>query len=167
MNALRIGYVAGPIIGALWTLTMAIVTCMIVSFATGAGIAPAVLPSLIFGAWLGFVWLPDGARSRGTRIATSAALAIAPALAFLVLSPALIPTDDAGFATIVVAWILFAVASALLVGMSNSSFGTLGVVYGGSIELETAVIAIMMSRQSKKNIVNADSTLSRARMRGH
>lgn len=38
-----------------------------------------------------------------------------------------------------------AVAGSLLIGVSNSSFGTLGVVYGGAIGLDTAAIAIMMS----------------------
>ena len=38
-----------------------------------------------------------------------------------------------------------AVAGSFLIGVSNSSFGTLGVVYGGAIQLETAAIAVMMS----------------------
>ena len=89
MNALRIGYVAGPIIGALWTFVMAVVACILVSFATGEGLRPVLIPSLIFGAWLGFVWLPDGGRTRQERIVWSVGLAILPALAFLVLSPAI------------------------------------------------------------------------------
>ena len=39
MKALWHGYVAGPLFGALWTVTMAVVTCIVVSFATGEGLA--------------------------------------------------------------------------------------------------------------------------------
>jgi MFS family permease len=38
-----------------------------------------------------------------------------------------------------------AVAGAFLVGISNSSFGTLGVVYGQAVHLDVASIALMMS----------------------
>jgi MFS family permease len=38
-----------------------------------------------------------------------------------------------------------AVAGAFLVGISNSSFGTLGVVYGQAVHLDVAAIALMMS----------------------
>jgi MFS family permease len=38
-----------------------------------------------------------------------------------------------------------AVVAAFLIGMSNSSFGTLGVVFGGIISLDVTVIALMMS----------------------
>jgi MFS family permease len=38
-----------------------------------------------------------------------------------------------------------AVAGAFLVGISNSSFGTLGVVYGQAVKLDVASIALMMS----------------------
>jgi MFS family permease len=38
-----------------------------------------------------------------------------------------------------------AVVAAFLIGVSNSSFGTLGVVFGDAIGLQTAAIAVMMS----------------------
>jgi MFS family permease len=38
-----------------------------------------------------------------------------------------------------------AVVAAFLIGVSNSAFGTLGVVFGGAIGLHTAAIAVMMS----------------------
>ena len=41
---------------------MAVVACIVVSFATGEGLRPVLLPCLFFGAWMGFVWLPDGGR---------------------------------------------------------------------------------------------------------
>ncbi len=112
MSFLRYGYVAGPLIGALWTFVMAVVACMVMSFATGEGLRPVLIPSLIFGAWLGFVWLPDGGRSRGQRIVWSAALAILPALAFLLLQPAIVAAEDTSTVTTIVTWVLFGVASA-------------------------------------------------------
>ncbi|MBT8418584.1 MAG: carbohydrate ABC transporter permease [Silicimonas sp.] len=112
MSALRFGYVAGPIIGALWTFLMAIVVCIAMSFATGEGLRPVMIPSLVFGAWLGFVWLPDGGRRRGERIAWSAGLALAPALAFLMIAPAIVSAEGAGLVTVVATWLIFAVACA-------------------------------------------------------
>ncbi|MDJ1009736.1 MAG: carbohydrate ABC transporter permease [Paracoccaceae bacterium] len=92
---------------------MAVVTCVAVSFATGRPLAPAFLPCLAMGAWLGFVWLPDGGRAPGPRIAWSAGLALVPAAAFLLLRPAIFGTEETGFWTGVVAWVLFGAASAL------------------------------------------------------
>ncbi|MEL7149164.1 MAG: carbohydrate ABC transporter permease [Pseudomonadota bacterium] len=112
MSGLRFGYVAGPLIGALWTFLMAIVACVVMSFATGEGLRPVLIPSLVFGAWLGFVWLPDGGRTRGERILWSAALAILPALAFLLLKPAIVGAENTSTTTLVMAWVAFAVASA-------------------------------------------------------
>ena len=126
MSALRFGYVAGPLIGALWTFVMAVIACMVVSFATGEGLRPVLIPSLIFGAWLGFVWLPDGGRTRGQRIVWSAALAILPALAFLLLQPAIVAAEDTSTTTLVLTWLLFAVASAwpLEVMLRSLPFGS-------------------------------------------
>ena len=112
MSFLRFGYVAGPLIGALWTFVMAVIACIVVSFATGEGLRPVVWPSLIFGAWLGFVWLPDGGRTRGARILWSAGLAVLPALAFLLLRPAIVGSAETSGLTLVMAWIVFGVASA-------------------------------------------------------
>jgi multiple sugar transport system permease protein len=111
MSALRFGYVAGPLIGALWTLVMAVVVCIAMSFATGEGLRPVLLSSLVFGAWLGFVWLPDGGRARSSRILWSAGLAIFPVLAFLALDPAIVSAEGAGTVTIVMTWGLFAIAT--------------------------------------------------------
>ena len=112
MNALRIGYVAGPLIGALWTFVMAVVVCIIVSFATGEGLRPILWSSLIFGAWLGFVWLPDGERPRATRILWSAGLAVFPALAFLFIGPAIAGAEETSTLTLSIAWLIFAVTAA-------------------------------------------------------
>jgi multiple sugar transport system permease protein len=111
MRALRFGYVAGPLIGALWTFIMAVVVCIATSFATGEGLKPVLISSLVFGAWLGFVWLPDGGRARSSRILWSAGLAVFPALAFLFVAPAIVSAEGAGLATVVATWVLFAVAT--------------------------------------------------------
>lgn len=55
MSALRFGYVAGPLIGALWTLVMAVIACIVISSVTGERLRPVPLSTLVFGAWLGFV----------------------------------------------------------------------------------------------------------------
>jgi multiple sugar transport system permease protein len=112
MKHLRFGYVAGPVIGALWTFTMAVVACIALSFATGEGLRPVLVPCLVFGAWLGFVWLPDGGRTRRERILWSVVLGILPALAFLILEPAIVGADSTSTLTLVLAWLVFAVASA-------------------------------------------------------
>ncbi len=113
MNFLRHGYVAGPIIGALWTLVMAITVAVTVSFATGQAVAPVMWPTLILGAWLGFVWLPDGGRAPGARILSAAALAALPAAAFWFISPAMTGQTDTSMSTLTVAWILLGVTAAL------------------------------------------------------
>ena len=111
MSTLRFGYVAGPLIGALWTCLMAVVACIAMSFATGAGLRPVLVSSLVFGAWLGFVWLPDGGRDRKVRIVWSVVLAIVPALLFLFVAPAIVSAEGTGAMTVVVTWVLFAIAT--------------------------------------------------------
>ncbi|MBV1866366.1 MAG: carbohydrate ABC transporter permease, partial [Marinosulfonomonas sp.] len=112
MKMIRNGYVTGPLIGALWTLTMAIVTCVAMSFSTGQALAPSVLSSLILGAWLGFVWLPDGGRERSRRIMVSGALAIFPIAAFLLFRPAIFAPPETSLMTKAIAWIILGVATA-------------------------------------------------------
>ncbi|MEM6386046.1 MAG: carbohydrate ABC transporter permease [Pseudomonadota bacterium] len=126
MSALRYGYIAGPIIGALWTFVMAVIACMVLSFATGEGLRPILLSSLIFGAWLGFVWLPDGDRTRSQRIVWSAGLAVFPVAAFLLLNPAIVAADGTSNVTLILTWIVFAVASAwpLSVMLKSLPFGS-------------------------------------------
>lgn len=112
MSTLRYGYVAGPLIGALWTFVMAVVACMVMSFATGEGLRPVLIPSLVFGAWLGFVWLPDGGRARSQRIVWSAGFAVFPALAFLLVDPAIVGAETTRTTTLVLTWLLFAITCA-------------------------------------------------------
>ena len=113
MTWLRYGYVAGPLIGALWTLVMVIVVCIVMSFSTGQAVAPSVLSALILGAWLGFVWLPDGGRPNAQRIAWSAGLIILPVAAFLLFNPAIVGTSTTSLTTLAIAWIMLAVVAAL------------------------------------------------------
>jgi len=107
MNHLRFGYVAGPIIGALWGLTMAVVACVVVSFSTGQGLRPSVLSSLALGAWAGFALLPAGGRPNGARMAWIAGLALAPLALFFLLRPAISGADGTGTVTLLIAWVLF------------------------------------------------------------
>lgn len=113
MKALRNGLVTGPLLGAGWTLVIAIVVCVAASFATGEAVAPRLIPTLILGAWLGYVWLPDGGRPAGRRIAVSAVLALAPAAAFVLIGPAIEGRAGTSASTLVAAWILLGLAAAL------------------------------------------------------
>lgn len=112
MKMIRRGYITGPLIGALWTLTMVIVTCVAMSFSTGQALAPSVLSSLVLGAWLGFVWLPDGGRERASRIVMTGALAIFPLAAFLLFRPAIFAPVETSLMTKAIAWIILGVATA-------------------------------------------------------
>jgi multiple sugar transport system permease protein len=110
MKTLWHGYVAGPIFGALWTFTMAVVACIVVSFSTGEGLAPSLWGSLALGAWLGFVWLPDGGRSRNERILWNVVLSILPVAVFLLGKPAIRGAEGTSMTTLVIAWLFFIVA---------------------------------------------------------
>ncbi len=112
MSLLRFGYVAGPLIGALWTFVMAVVVCVAVSFTTGEPLAPVLFSSLVFGAWLGYVWLPDGGRTAAARVALSSLLALAPAAAFLLWRPALVGGEGTSTTALAVAWVLLGVSAA-------------------------------------------------------
>lgn len=109
---LRYGYVAGPVIGALWAFVVAVVTCIVLSFATGDGLRPVLPSCLILGAWFGFVWLPDGGRPAGQRIGWSIGLAVLPVLSFLLFSPAVLGAEGTGWGSLSAAWIAFAIAAA-------------------------------------------------------
>ncbi len=126
MNRLRYGYVAGPVIGALWGLTMAVVACVVVSFATGQGLRPSALAALAVGAWAGFALLPAGDRSQGQRLARIAGLALIPlALSFL-LSPAISGAEGTETITLLIAWAMFLAATflPLPVIMKELPYGT-------------------------------------------
>ncbi|NRB01044.1 MAG: carbohydrate ABC transporter permease, partial [Rhodobacteraceae bacterium] len=44
------GYITGPILGALWTFTIATTVAIAMSFATGEAFRPALIWSLVIGA---------------------------------------------------------------------------------------------------------------------
>jgi multiple sugar transport system permease protein len=113
MKHLQFGYVTAPIIGALWTLVMAVVVCVVLSFATGLALAPSVLSSLVLGAWLGFVGLPEGGRDRSRRLLVSAVSFLLPVLAFILFRPVIIGSEETGFGLIAIAWIALALSAAL------------------------------------------------------
>lgn len=141
MSALRFGYVAGPLIGALWTLVMAVIACIVISSVTGERLRPVPLSTLVFGAWLGFVWLPDGGRERSARILWSTGLAAIPALAFLALDPAIVSAEGAGTSTIVATWGFFVVAT---VWPLERMLRPLPFSRAAPHEFESAVIRFMM-----------------------
>ncbi|NNK67550.1 MAG: carbohydrate ABC transporter permease [Rhodobacteraceae bacterium] len=140
MSLLRYGYIAGPLIGALWTWVMAIVACVIMSFSTGEAVAPFSLSALLMGAWLGFVWLPDGGRAAGARIGMSAALAVVPVVAFVLFQPAIYGPEETRLSTIALAWAILGVSAAWPLHLMLR-----GLPYGAATrhEFEEAVIRFL------------------------
>lgn len=57
MQALRFGYVTGPVLGVLWTIVIATTIAVAMSFVTGAAFRPSMLWSLMWGAALGVATL--------------------------------------------------------------------------------------------------------------
>ncbi len=133
MKALRFGYIAAPVIGALWSFVMAITACILVSFSTGEGLAPSLWGSLLTGAWLGLVWLEGGNRW---------ALIFAPVLAlfYWFFTPAITAADATSTFTIVSAWVIYGAATAwpLYLMIRDLPFGT-----ATRHEFEEAVIRFM------------------------
>ncbi len=105
MSLLRYGYVAGPLIGAVWTFVMAVVVAVAVSFATGQAMAPTFWGALLTGAWLGLLWVEGGNK-------LAAVFLPVVALYYYFVSPALIVTGDTSTLAIVVGWVLFGLAAA-------------------------------------------------------
>ena len=77
MKALRVGYVTGALLGALWAVVAFITVAVVMSFATGESVRPSGSGAVLVGAIAGLVavrwqnrWLTDGA-------ALAAALALA------------------------------------------------------------------------------------------
>ena len=50
MSLLRFGYITGPLLGFLWTFTVALTVAVVMSFATGDAFRPSLLWSLPVGA---------------------------------------------------------------------------------------------------------------------
>jgi len=109
---LRYGFVTGPLIGALWAVIMATVAAVAVSFFTGFAVAPVIVPTLVFGAWLGFVWLPDSGRTRASRILWGVVLAGVVLAVFWLISPALRAGAGTKTGALIFAWVLFAATTA-------------------------------------------------------
>ncbi len=115
MSALRHGYVAGPLIGALWAPVMAIIACIGVSFLTGEGLRPSLVSCAALGLWLGYAGLPAGGRGLAPRLVRMALLAAVPALALALAGPAIVAADAAAtpVSAVALAWAIFLVAAAL------------------------------------------------------
>ncbi|RVT83518.1 carbohydrate ABC transporter permease [Rhodobacteraceae bacterium CCMM004] len=92
---------------------MSVVTCVVVSFATGQGMAPGLLASLAVGAAAGFGALPADGRNAAARWGPTAAVAALAVLISLVWAPPVIPRDTTGTGTLIAAWALF-LASTIL-----------------------------------------------------
>ena len=71
MNAVRHGYVTAPVLGALWTFTVAVTVTVAMSLATGEAFRPSLIWSLLVGALLGVavLHLPSRAAAIGSAVA--------------------------------------------------------------------------------------------------
>lgn len=108
MRILQKGFVAGPLLGALWALVMAVTVSVAMSFATGEGFRPGLWGSLVMGAFAGAVLL---ARARKDWLA--AGLTLLGAL--WVLSGVIAPihrAEGAGLGASMVAGLIFGAALA-------------------------------------------------------
>ncbi|OWY04666.1 MULTISPECIES: carbohydrate ABC transporter permease [Thioclava] len=76
MKILHKGYLAGPIIGALWALVMSVTLGVAISFATGAAAKPALIGSLILGLATGFARVRIANRWAADAVAVVVALVL-------------------------------------------------------------------------------------------
>ncbi|OWY15070.1 ABC transporter permease [Thioclava sp. F34-6] len=76
MKILHKGYLAGPIIGALWALVMSVTLGVAISFATGAAAKPALIGSLILGLATGFARVRIANRWAADAVAVIVALVL-------------------------------------------------------------------------------------------
>ena len=110
MKPLHYGYIAAPLIGALWTALMAIAVCIVLSFASGQAIAPSMLSALIAGAWAGYSALPERDQITLPRAGVGAALFLLTVLAFILFRPAIHGSEDTGTMLRVIGWAALIVA---------------------------------------------------------
>lgn len=113
MDLIRRGYVAGPLIGALWAAVMAVSTCIVLSFATGEGLRPVMLPGLAFGAWAGLVWLEDGGRGLRARLGLGLATGLAMVAVFALVSAPILAAGGTGRGLEILALIVMALATVI------------------------------------------------------
>ncbi len=121
MSMVRNGYVTGPVIGALWSFTMAIVVCVAMSFSTGDALAPSVISSLVFGALAGFLMLPgvlEGIRGQLVPVVVLVALTV---ISFILFRPAIFGPAETGLFTKLIGWLL----------MIAATFGSVRVMLAG------------------------------------
>jgi multiple sugar transport system permease protein len=109
MSWLRHGYVAGPLIGALWLLVVATTVAVAMSFATGGAFRPSPIASCVIGAALGGAAI----RARGALL-WGLALVLVGATVFAGVGPVL--TGDVGALPRAVAVIATAFGASLPLG---------------------------------------------------
>ncbi len=113
MSALRFGYILAPLLGALWSVVIAIVVAVVVSFATGAGLKPVIWSSLVVGAVLGIFALPQGGKwSRNRFVAHSLGAVLVVALVLFGWMPLpLVGAEGTGVAVLQIARLLYLIAA--------------------------------------------------------
>ncbi|MBM1218968.1 carbohydrate ABC transporter permease [Ponticoccus sp. SC2-23] len=88
MSALRFGYVAAPLLGALWMVTLAVTVAVAMSFATGEAFRPAMLWSLVWGAIGGAAFLAiRPRRAASALVAVAVVVFIAAGVGPVVVGP--------------------------------------------------------------------------------
>ncbi len=89
MTFIRQGYVTGPLIGVLWSLTVAITVSVVMSFATGEAFRPGGAGILIAGVATGLLALGN----RDTTLVATSAVALTGALLLTGLGPVIVGED--------------------------------------------------------------------------
>ncbi len=96
MRHLRFGFIAAPLIGAIWMVVIATTVAVSMSFATGEAFRPQILLSLIWGALSGAAMMALG-RSIAIQIAVSTAVV---ALTLIGFGPIVLGETTSGLARI-------------------------------------------------------------------
>ena len=95
MSAFRAGYVVAPVLGALWTMTVAACCAVALAFWTGAGATPGFLPAALAGAAAGLAYVARPSLFAARRGKAALAAAIVAAISLLRLGQPLgIPISE-------------------------------------------------------------------------
>ncbi|MHC0052576.1 carbohydrate ABC transporter permease [Actibacterium sp. D379-3] len=139
MKLLYRGYLTAGLLGALWSLVIAICAAIIVSFVTSAAMRPVGMSALIAGVGFGLLALPGAVRpSPGkARIVALAAAALCLLLVLTVLSPPLAGGAETGIGATALALVIYVAGCIIPLRMilRGLPFGTLN-----RHEFEAAVI---------------------------
>lgn len=95
MSAFRAGYIVAPVLGALWTMTIAACCAVALAFWTGAGATPGFIPAALTGAAAGLAFVARPGLFVGHRGKAALAVAVVAVISLLRLGQPLgIPISE-------------------------------------------------------------------------